>query len=66
MLVKSAVFEKVVNASNLPGEARTVYVKIFNSEGKLVKMYKETYKIDGRFMHRRDLFPTNVPGKYTR
>jgi RHS repeat-associated protein len=50
-------FEKVVKASNLKGEARAVYVQIFNKQGKLVKMYKDTYRIDGRLLHRRMLKP---------
>ncbi|XLS28387.1 RHS repeat domain-containing protein [Flavobacteriaceae bacterium M23B6Z8] len=56
-------FEKVVKASNLSGQARAVYVKIYNNSGKLVKMYKDTYRIDGRFLHRRFLKP-NQQGLY--
>ena len=58
-------YEKIVKASNLSGEAKAVYVKIYNNEGKLIKMYKDTYKIDGKFMHRRNLLP-NEPGIYRR
>ncbi|WP_375334368.1 RHS repeat domain-containing protein [Flagellimonas sp. C4] len=46
------VFEKTVKASNLPGQALAKYTKVFNQEGKLVKMYKDAYKIDGRHYER--------------
>ncbi len=51
-------FEKVIQSTNLKGQARAVYVQIFNKEGRLIKMYKDTYRIDGRFLHRRLLKPS--------
>lgn len=46
------VFEKTVKATNLPGQAVAKYTKVFNQNGKLVKMYKDAYKIDGRHYER--------------
>ena len=57
-------FSKTQKASKLPGQARAVYVKIFNKEGKMVKMYKDTYRIDGKFMHRRILKPNQAEKIY--
>lgn len=49
---KFTVYEKTVKATNLPGQAVAKWTKVFNQEGKLVKMYKDAYKIDGRHYER--------------
>gem|GEM_PF-5827056 len=56
-------FEKIVPATHLHGQAKAVYVKIFNAKGEMLRMYKDSYRIDGRFLHRRMLKP-NETGIY--
>ena len=54
---KYTVYGKTVNAKNLSGQASAKYYKIFNNNGKMIKMYKDSYRIDGRFYHRRVITP---------
>jgi RHS repeat-associated protein len=54
-------FEKVVKASKLTGEARAVYVKIINSEGRTVRVYQDVYRPDGRYLGPRDHKFPNFP-----
>ena len=54
---KYTVYGKTVKAKNLSGQASAKYYKIFNNNGKMIKMYKDSYRIDGRFYHRRVITP---------
>lgn len=60
---KFNVYEKTVKASNLSGQASAKYYKVFNSNGNMIKMYKDSYLIDGSFYHRRNIYPEfkNIP-----
>lgn len=64
---KYSVYIKNVPAKNLSGEASSSYYKVFNQNGKTIKVYKDSYKIDGRFLHRRNIKPEypNTP-RYSR
>jgi RHS repeat-associated protein len=42
-----------VNARNAGGAARAVYTKIKNASGKTVRMYKDTYNVANRLLHRK-------------
>jgi len=57
------VFERVVPARNLSGEARAVYVKIVTPEGRTVRMYKDAHRIDGRFYERKFYKPDFPPAR---
>jgi hypothetical protein len=50
-------YTKIVKAGKLPGQAKAEYTKIFNNKGKLIRMFKDSYKIDGRFYHRAPYHP---------
>jgi RHS repeat-associated protein len=50
-------YTKIVKAGKLSGQARAEYTKIFNNKGKLIRMFKDSYKIDGRFYHRAPYHP---------
>jgi RHS repeat-associated protein len=41
------------------GQSRAVWNKIINSEGRTVRMYKDSYDRGGRFQHRHHKFPDN-------
>ena len=54
---KYHVLEKTIKGSKLSGQARSVYQKVFNNEGKLIRMMKKDYKIDGRMFQNKPKFP---------
>lgn len=56
-LGKFSYWQKTVNASNLSGRARSVYTQIRNANGDMIKMFKDTFRIDGRFFHRSIKYP---------
>ncbi|TAE39867.1 MAG: hypothetical protein EAY79_05145 [Runella slithyformis] len=60
-------FRKVIKASNISGQARAVYVKTINESGKTVRLFKDTFRRDGRFLHRSTKYPVieNLP-KYSK
>lgn len=60
---KYAVYSKEVKASNLKGQSKSIYYKVFNKDGNTVKMYKNSYRPDGKFYHRRNMKPEfqNMP-----
>ncbi|NCT19297.1 MAG: hypothetical protein AUK33_03995 [Flavobacteriaceae bacterium CG2_30_34_30] len=50
-------FEKTKIAGNLPGQARSVYQKVYNEQGKLIRMNKRDYKVDGRMYQNKPKYP---------
>lgn len=42
-----------VNARNVGGAARAVYTKIKDMNGQTIRMYKDTYSVNNRLLHRK-------------
>ncbi|MFZ1515634.1 MAG: hypothetical protein WAT21_09565 [Saprospiraceae bacterium] len=54
---KYNVFEKVVKAKDLSGQARAVFTQIKNMSGKTIRYFKDAFKIDGRHYERANKYP---------
>ncbi len=57
---KFHIIEKTIKASHLSGHARSVFQKVYNQQGKLIRVRKIDYKIDGRMFQSKPKFP-NFP-----